>query len=41
MDDTLRSFTETPAGPWLLVLIAVGLAAFGVFSWANARWRKI
>ncbi|MFD5063422.1 DUF1206 domain-containing protein [Streptomyces sp. NPDC058394] len=41
MDDTLRSFTDTPAGPWLLVLIAVGLAAFGVFSWANARWRKI
>lgn len=41
MDDTLRSFTETPAGPWLLVLIAVGLAAFGVFSWANARWRKV
>lgn len=41
MDDTLRSFTETPAGPWLLVLIAAGLAAFGVFSWANARWRKV
>ncbi|MFE4959322.1 DUF1206 domain-containing protein [Streptomyces sp. NPDC056653] len=41
MDDTLRSFTETPAGPWLLALIAVGLAAFGVFSWANARWRKV
>ncbi|MFJ4713832.1 DUF1206 domain-containing protein [Streptomyces sp. NPDC088785] len=41
MDDTLRSFTDTPAGPWLLVLISVGLAAFGVFSWANARWRKV
>lgn len=41
MDDTLRSFTETPAGPWLLVLIALGLAAFGLFSWANARWRKV
>jgi hypothetical protein len=41
MDDTLRSFTDTPAGPWLLVLIAVGLVAFGSFSWANARWRKV
>lgn len=41
MDDTLRSFTETPAGPWLLALIALGLAAFGAFSWANARWRKV
>ncbi|NED87567.1 DUF1206 domain-containing protein [Streptomyces sp. SID11233] len=41
MDDTLRSFASTPAGPWLLALIAVGLAAFGLFSFANARWRKI
>ncbi|MFE9725657.1 DUF1206 domain-containing protein [Streptomyces sp. NPDC005794] len=41
MDDTLRSFTETPAGPWLLAFIAVGLAAFGLFSWADARYRKI
>ncbi|WP_299534368.1 DUF1206 domain-containing protein [uncultured Streptomyces sp.] len=41
MDDTLRSFTETPVGPWLLGLIALGLVAFGVFSWANARWREV
>ncbi|NEB35763.1 DUF1206 domain-containing protein [Streptomyces sp. SID14515] len=41
MDDTLRSFTDTPAGPWLLVVIALGLVAFGVFSWANARYRKV
>jgi hypothetical protein len=41
MDDTLRSFTDTPAGPWLLALIAVGLVAFGVFSWASARWRDV
>ncbi|MFJ8951369.1 DUF1206 domain-containing protein [Streptomyces sp. NPDC102381] len=41
MDDTLRAFTDTPVGPWLLALIALGLMAFGVFSWANARWRKV
>ncbi|MEU9095515.1 DUF1206 domain-containing protein [Streptomyces sp. NPDC048428] len=41
MDDTLRSFSTTPAGPWLLALIAIGLAAFGLFSCANARWRRI
>ncbi|MET8809890.1 DUF1206 domain-containing protein [Streptomyces sp. NPDC004546] len=41
MDDTLRSFRELPAGPWLLVLVALGLAAFGAFSWCNARWRKL
>ncbi|MEV6259939.1 DUF1206 domain-containing protein [Streptomyces sp. NPDC051784] len=40
MDDTLRTFSETPAGPWLLAFIALGLAAFGLFSWANARYRK-
>ncbi|MDF3300269.1 DUF1206 domain-containing protein [Streptomyces tropicalis] len=41
MDDTLRSFADLPAGPWLLAVIALGLAAFGVFSWCNARWRKV
>ncbi|OON71354.1 DUF1206 domain-containing protein [Streptomyces tsukubensis] len=40
MDDTLRAFTRTPAGPWLLVVVALGVAAFGVFSFAMARWRK-
>ncbi|MFG3205188.1 DUF1206 domain-containing protein [Streptomyces sp. NPDC048192] len=41
MDDTLRSFRDLPAGPWLLAAIALGLAAFGVFSWCNARWRRL
>ncbi|MFF4651666.1 DUF1206 domain-containing protein [Streptomyces sp. NPDC001380] len=41
VDDTLRSFTQTPAGPWLLVVVAVGLVLFGVFSFACARRRKV
>ncbi|MER5761896.1 DUF1206 domain-containing protein [Streptomyces sp. NPDC002082] len=41
VDDTLRSFTTTPAGPWLLVAVAVGLVLFGLFSWAMARWREV
>lgn len=41
VDDTLRAFRETPAGPWLLVVVAVGLALFGLFSFAMARWRKV
>ncbi|CAM5318156.1 membrane protein [Streptomyces avidinii] len=41
IDDTLRSFTQTAAGPWLLVAVAVGLVLFGVFSWAMARWREV
>ncbi|WP_425825098.1 DUF1206 domain-containing protein [Streptomyces fractus] len=41
LDDTLRSFSHTPAGPWLLAVVAAGLAVFGVFSWAEARWRRL
>lgn len=41
VDATLRSFTETPAGPWLLVIVATGLILFGIFSWASARWRRL
>ena len=41
MDDTLRSFAHTPVGPWLLVLVALGLVLFGGFSFASARWRKL
>ncbi|TXS57059.1 DUF1206 domain-containing protein [Streptomyces sp. t39] len=40
-DDALRTFAQTPAGPWLLALIAAGLALFGIFSFAMARWRKV
>jgi hypothetical protein len=40
-DDTLRSFTGTPVGPWLLALVAAGLALFGLFSFGMARWRRV
>ncbi|WNI14456.1 DUF1206 domain-containing protein [Actinacidiphila sp. ITFR-21] len=41
VDDTLRSFAHTAAGPWLLVAVAVGLVLFGLFSFASARWRRV
>ncbi|MDK1471935.1 DUF1206 domain-containing protein [Streptomyces sp. 549] len=41
LDNTLRSFAETPAGPWLLVVVATGLVLFGAFSLAMARYRKV
>ncbi|MFG2546733.1 DUF1206 domain-containing protein [Streptomyces sp. NPDC048594] len=41
LDDTLRSFSDTPLGPWLLALVAAGLVLFGVFSFALARWRRV
>jgi hypothetical protein len=41
VDATLRSFASTPLGPWLLALVALGLVVFGLFSWCEARWRKV
>jgi uncharacterized protein DUF1206 len=41
IDATLRAFTKTPVGPWLLVLVAIGLVLFGTYSWAESRWRKL
>ncbi|MEU6485579.1 DUF1206 domain-containing protein [Streptomyces sp. NPDC046887] len=41
VDDTLRSFASTPVGPWLLVAVAAGLALYGVFCFAMARWRRV
>lgn len=41
VDGTLRSFAGTPAGPWLLVAIALGLMTFGVYSCAEARYRRV
>jgi hypothetical protein len=41
IDATLRAFTKTPAGPWLLVLVAIGLVLFGGYSLAESRWRKV
>jgi Domain of Unknown Function (DUF1206) len=40
IDATLRSFAHTPAGPVLLVVVAIGLALFGVYSLAEARWHR-
>ncbi|MFD9034392.1 DUF1206 domain-containing protein [Streptomyces sp. NPDC059567] len=40
LDETLRSFAATPAGPALLIAAAVGLVLFGLYSFCEARWRK-
>lgn len=41
LDDTLRTFAATAAGPWLLVATATGLVLFGLFSFSMARWRRV
>ncbi|WP_042369865.1 DUF1206 domain-containing protein [Streptacidiphilus neutrinimicus] len=40
LDATLRSFAQTSFGPLVLVVVAVGLVAFGLYSIAEARWRR-
>ncbi len=41
IDSALRALSHTPLGPVLLVIVALGLATFGVYSWCEARWRTV
>jgi hypothetical protein len=41
IDGTLRAFARTPLGPFLLVVVALGLVAFGLFSRCEARWHRL
>jgi hypothetical protein len=40
-DAALRELVSQPYGPWLLGTIAVGLACFGTYSFAEARYRRL
>ncbi|PZS14519.1 MAG: hypothetical protein DLM57_14375 [Pseudonocardiales bacterium] len=40
LDGALRSLEGTSAGPWLLGAAAVGLMAFGLYGFAEAKWRR-
>jgi len=40
VDGALRSFAQTAFGPWLLILVALGLIAFGILSFFEAKWRR-
>lgn len=40
LDATLRSFAQSSFGPLALILVALGLIAFGLYSFAEARWRR-
>ncbi len=31
----------TPLGPWLLLVVAIGLIMFGAYSCCEARWRHV
>lgn len=38
LDDALKTVRDQPYGPYLLTLVAIGFAAFGLFCFAWARW---
>lgn len=40
LDRALRELADTPAGPWLLVAVAIGLVMFGIYGYAEAKWRR-
>ncbi|GAA2424720.1 DUF1206 domain-containing protein [Streptomyces macrosporus] len=40
LDDSLRALAGTPAGPWLLAAVALGLMLHGLFLFALARWHR-
>jgi hypothetical protein len=41
LDGALRTLASQPLGTALLVIVAVGFAAFGVYCFAQSRYRKI
>ena len=41
IDSSLRALAATPLGPWLLVVVAIGLIMFGLFSCCQAKWTRL
>ena len=41
IDGSLLKLATTPLGPGLLVVVALGLVIFGVYSCCEARWREV
>jgi len=41
LDGGLKSLRDLPAGPVILIGIALGLAAYGVYSFARARYARV
>jgi len=41
MDAALRQVAARPYGPWLLSLMALGLMCFGMYSFAESRYRRL
>lgn len=41
LDGALRKLRDQPLGPYVLTLVALGLAAYGLYSFARARYARL
>jgi len=41
LDGALKTLAKQSYGPWLLGLVALGIAAFGVYCFFQARFRRV
>ncbi len=41
LDSAMVELLQQPFGPWLLGLVALGLIAYGVYSFVEARYRRV
>jgi hypothetical protein len=41
VDSALRVLASTPLGPWLLLIVAIGLIMFGLFSLCQAKYERL
>jgi hypothetical protein len=41
LDGALRSLRAQPLGSWLLTVVALGIAAYGVYSFARAKYARV
>jgi hypothetical protein len=41
LDGALATLASQPFGPYLLGLVAIGLAAYGIFALVEARYRRM
>lgn len=41
LDSALHELVRRPHGPWMLIVVAAGLASFGAFQFLVARYRRV
>ena len=41
LDGALKTVKDQPFGPFLLTLVAAGIAAYGVYSFARSRYARV